>query len=73
MVKADEAVCRGIGVLAPELFGPQRPAGDVADFEQVERRPVFLLTIYSRKEMQIEFELKSCIGKTIKSNNKLFK
>lgn len=55
MVKADEAVCGGVGVLAPELFGPQRPAGDVADFEQVERRPVLLLAIYGQKETQNEF------------------
>lgn len=35
MVEADEAVSRGIRVLAPELFGPQSLARDVADFKQV--------------------------------------
>lgn len=55
VVKADEAVCRGIGIWAPELFGTQCPAGDVADFEQVERRLVFLLTIYRANKGKKEF------------------
>lgn len=53
VVEADEAVCRGVGVWAPELFGPQCPAGDVADFEQVERCLVFLLTIYRANERKM--------------------
>lgn len=35
VVEADETVCRDVGVLASELFGPQSLAGDVADFKQV--------------------------------------
>lgn len=53
VVKADEAVRRGIRVWAPELFGSQRPAGDATDFKQVERCLVFLLAIYRGTEMEL--------------------
>lgn len=55
VVKADEAVCRGIRIWAPELFGTQCLAGDVADFEQVKRCLVFLFTIYRANKRKNTF------------------
>ncbi len=46
MIKADEAVCRRVPVVALEDLGTNRFSADAADFEKVEDGFIFHMAIF---------------------------